>query len=137
MYITLECLRKFRSGWSISRILSRKRIYLGKTSPLCSCGLPENQMSRANSLSCLTLHRMGVTWPCLLPNTPVVSYTTFSTLRSETRYVSVARSRSSRLSRCYLASCSMVYGLSSLWGERARPTNLNELMIAELRASVH
>ena len=39
-------------------------------------------MSRANSLFCLTLHRMGVTWPGLLPNPPVVSYTTFSTLRS-------------------------------------------------------
>ena len=37
-------------------------------------------MSRAGSLSCLTLHRMGVTWPSLLPETPVVSYTTFSPL---------------------------------------------------------
>jgi len=78
------------SGWSVSRILSRMRIYLGRTSPNCSCGLPGNLMSRANSLSCLTLHRMGVTWPGLLPNPPVVSYTTFSTLRIATRYVSVA-----------------------------------------------
>ncbi len=37
-------------------------------------------MNRAGSLSCLTLHRMGVTWPHLLPGTPVVSYTTFSPL---------------------------------------------------------
>jgi len=37
----------------------------------------------------------------------------FTLTRSRVRYVSVARSRSSRLSRGYLASCSVVYGLSS------------------------
>ena len=56
------------------------RIYLGGLSPARSCGLPGDQMSRAGSFSCLTLHRMGVTWPSLLPETPVVSYTTFSPL---------------------------------------------------------
>ena len=37
-------------------------------------------MSRAGSFSCLTLHRMGVAWPPLLPKAPVVSCTTFSPL---------------------------------------------------------
>ncbi len=68
------------SGQPVSRILSRVRIYLDNLSPDCSSGLPGDQTSRAGSFSCLTLHRMGVTWPPLLPETPVVSYTTFSPL---------------------------------------------------------
>ena len=57
------------SGQPVSRILSRVRIYLGKLSPACSCGLPRDQASRAGSFSCLSLHRMGVTLPALLPTT--------------------------------------------------------------------
>ncbi len=68
------------SGQPVSRILSWVRIYLGCLSPNSSCSLPGDRMSRADSFSCLTLHRMGVTCPTLLPAAPVVSYTTFSPL---------------------------------------------------------
>ena len=68
------------SGQPVSRILSWMRIYLGGLSPASSCGLPGDQVSRASSFSCLTLHRMGVAWPPLLPKAPVVSCTTFSPL---------------------------------------------------------
>jgi len=53
---------------------------------------------------------------------------------SHERYVSVARSRSLHLSRCYLASCSMVYGLSSLY-ERAHLADLSSTIIP-LRADI-
>lgn len=47
-------------------------------------------MKRAASLSCLALHRMGVTWPPRLPAAPVVSYTTLSPLRLRADCLSVA-----------------------------------------------
>ncbi|HNX46113.1 MAG TPA: hypothetical protein PKK90_05305, partial [Anaerolineaceae bacterium] len=50
---------------------------------------------------------------------------------SRTRIVSVARSRSLRLSRDYLASRSTVYGLSSLPWERAHLADLSIVIIAD------
>lgn len=62
----------------------------------------------------------------------------FTLTRSRMRYVSVARSRSSRLSRCYLASRSMVYGLSSLpKKQRAHPTDLSKFIISKRRVKVN
>ena len=84
-------------------------------------------MSRAGSLSCLTLHRMGVTWPSLLPATRWSLTPPFHPCSCE-RYVSVARSESLRPPRGYLASCSAVYGLSSLI-KRAHLADLSNLMI--------
>ena len=121
------------SGQLISRILSRVGIYLGTLSPAYSSGLPGDQQCRASTgealFPCLTLHRKGVAWPRVLLPAPVVSYTTFSPLHAcdcSVRNVSVARSRSLRLSRSYLASCSMVYGLSSLLSveRRTHPADL-------------
>ena len=100
------------SGQPVSRILSWMRIYLGKLSPTCSCGLPGDQTSRAGSFSCLTLHRMGVAWSHLLPKRRWSLTPPFHPCSCE-RYVSVARSTILRPSRGYLASCSTVYGLSS------------------------
>jgi len=105
------------SGQPVSRILSWMRIYLGGLSPASSCGLPGDQMSRAGSFSCLTLHRMGVAWPRLLPKRRWSLTPPFHPYSCE-RYVSVARSTILRPSRGYLASCSAVYGLSSLKSAR-------------------
>ena len=115
------------SGQPVSRILSRVRIYLDNLSPDCSSGLPGDQTSRAGSFSCLTLHRMGVAWPRLLPKRRWSLTPPFHPCSYE-RYVSVARSESLRLPRGYLASCSMVYGLSSLI-QRAHLVDLSNLMI--------
>ena len=102
------------SGQPISRILSRVRIYLGKLSPACSCGLPGDQSRRADAFSCSTLHRTGVALPTLLPKSRGSLTPPFQPYTHWMRYVSVARSESLRPPRCYLASSSVVYGLSSL-----------------------
>ena len=54
------------------------------------------------------------------------------------RNVSVARSKSLRLSRCYLASCSMVHGLSSPpERRRAHLADLSNFMIADEPGNVN
>ncbi len=46
----------------VSRILFYAAIYLGRTSPSSSSGLPEGRTSRPNTPSYLALHRVGFTW---------------------------------------------------------------------------
>ena len=69
------------------RTVSRSLQQPTRRLPACEAGprAPEGTgRAPANGLSfCLALLPMGVAWPCRLPGTPVVSYTTFSPLRPQ------------------------------------------------------
>ena len=91
--------KKIASGWSISRILSNDLRHLGNhlsgrcvTAPLGAAypgltqptggkgayGGEQPPIVHRRNRPCLALLPAGVTWPCALLRTPVVSYTTFS-----------------------------------------------------------
>ena len=80
------------------RMLSRRSsILAGRLRPARAAYPGLNEASSLGGLApnrpCLALLPMGVAWPPLLPETPVVSYTAFSPLLAyNQRYVSVARS---------------------------------------------
>jgi len=82
----------FGSAGTVSRVLSRVIICLGRTLPSGSSGLPEAQ--RAAAMLPLVLLRMGFTWTRAVAGTAVVSCTAFPPLQQHKllRFISVALS---------------------------------------------
>jgi len=108
-------------GRSISRILCHLAM-----AAIISLGSLPGTYEASNLLSLFGLAPDGGCLAAALLRSPVVSYTAVSPLRlQETRFVSVARSRTFRRAGISPASCSMEYGLSSTSASEAaitRPT---------------